>query len=293
MKLGMDHNRYAFSRLQVRAPVRWPGGAHVAVVIVVAAQVFPLNQRGVPFKVPGGMQTPYPDLRHASLRDYGNRIGIFRVLDALDNAGFCASYAVNSALIARAPSLVRHLAQRGELICHGADMDALHYGGMDDALERRQINEPLQALREFTGQAIDGWLSPAKSQSANTPDLLKVAGIRYCLDWVNDELPYPQNTTHGTLVALPLSTELEDRFVIMHNQHSEQSWCEQVCDAYQFLRNEAAETGAGRMLTLSLHPWLIGQPHRIVWLERALAGIRQSGGFWNAGAGAVAGHGIG
>jgi allantoinase len=289
-RLGMDHERYAFSMLQQRAPMIWPNAAPVALLIVLPVQFFPLNQRGVPFKVPGGMSTPYPDLRHASLRDYGNRVGIFRILQALDRYGFQASYAVNSDLIERAPSLLRDLSARGEIICHGQNMDCLHYGGLARAAEQAQIELPLTRLQEFTGKRVSGWLSPAKSQSENTPDLLKAAGIDYCLDWVNDELPYYQNTHSGALVALPLSTELEDRFVIMHNQHSEQSWCEQVCDAYDFLRQEAKSTGAGRMLTLTIHPWLMGQAHRMIWLERALAFIAAAGGYWNAQAGQIVWH---
>jgi allantoinase len=282
LRYGMDHDRYDYSALQTRRPILWPESKPVALLIVVCAQVFPLNQRGVPFKVPGGMSTPYPDLRHASLRDYGNRVGIYRVLDALEKFHLKACYALNSALIDVAPSLVKVLAARGEILCHGKDMDALHHNGLDVDTERAQIVGPLARLSAATGQRIAGWLSPAKNQSERTPDLLKAAGVRYCLDWVNDELAYQQRTDSGPLWALPLSTELDDQFVIMSNQHSEQSWHEQVLDAFRFLTQEARETGHGRMLTLTLHPWLIGQPHRIAWLERTLGAICEAGGYWNA-----------
>ncbi len=228
---GMDHERYTWSMLADRKPVNWPGDAKLALWINVSLQFFPLNQRGVPFPPPGGMTMPYPDLRHYTLRDYGNRVGIFRVLDALESRG--------------------------------------HYGGLDRDSEQKQVFESLAALRSVSGQAVRGWLSPGRNESEHTPELLAEHGIEYLCDWVNDELPYPFHTDQGPLIALPLSTELEDRFVIQNNLHSEASWQEQVCDAGDLLLEEA-ETQGGRLLALSLHPWLIGQPHRIGKLEAVL-----------------------
>jgi allantoinase len=280
-RLGMDHARYDFSMLQHRPKLKIPQNKSVALMIVVCQQVFPLNQQGKPFKPPGGMTTGYPDLRHASLRDYGHRIGIYRVLRALDQFQLRGNFALSSDLIQIAPSLAKLLSHRGEVIAHGTNMDAMHHEGLLEADENAQIGGALEALASL-GQRPSGWLSPARNQSTRTPDLLKHNGLRYCLDWINDELPYQQHTAHGPLWAIPSGLELEDRFVIMHNQHSEQSWCEQVCDAYDFLMQEAQQAQSARMLCLCLHPWLIGQAHRIVWLERALAHIHARGDYWEA-----------
>jgi peptidoglycan/xylan/chitin deacetylase (PgdA/CDA1 family) len=266
---GMDHERYTWSMLADRKPVNWPGDAKLALWINVSLQFFPLNQRGVPFPPPGGMTMPYPDLRHYTLRDYGNRVGIFRVLDALESRGLRASFAVNGQLAERTPALVRELADVGEIIAHGWNMDTPHYGGLDRDSEQKQVFESLAALRSVSGQAVRGWLSPGRNESEHTPELLAEHGIEYLCDWVNDDMPYPFHTDQGPLIALPLSTELEDRFVIQNNLHSEASWQEQVCDACDLLLEEA-ETQGGRLLALSLHPWLIGQPHRIGKLEAVL-----------------------
>jgi allantoinase len=287
---GMDHGRYDFSVLQKRKAISWPKQKSIALNIVVCQQVFPLDQKGNPFKTPGGMSTTYPDLRHASLRDYGHRIGIYRVLDALDQNHFSASFAVSSDLTQLAPQLVRELTDRGEIIAHGANMDQLHFEGLSAEEENERIKNCLNAWSELGAQTPSGWLSPARNQSTRTPDLLKTAGIRYCLDWVNDELPYQQHTSHGPLWALPTSLEIEDRFVIMHNLHSEQSWYEQLCDAYDFLHAEAQRSQSGRMLSICLHPWLIGHSHRIIWLERALAHIAARGDYWNANASEIIQH---
>ena len=124
-------------------------------------------------------------------------------------------------------------------------------------------------------------VQPKPNRTIKTPELLEKNGIRYMCDWVNDDMPYSVNTGHGPLVALPLSTELEDTFVLMNNQHSEQSYVEQVQDACGFLLREA-DTKGGRLLALSIHPWLMGQPHRIGKLDAMLAHITSQNGIWSA-----------
>ena len=267
---GMDHQRYAFSQLHQRPPVHWPDGARVALWLNICVQFYPLNQRSEPFAVPGGMTMPYPDLRHFSLRDYGNRVGIYRLLELLDRFRLRASFAVNGSIVQRAPWLMSLLAERGdEVLAHGWDMDSLHHGGLSPQAETDWIKRTVAHLQQATGRPVKGWLSPARNESPRTPELLAQQGIEWFADWVNDELPYRFHTDAGALWAMPLSNELEDRFVLMQNLHSEQSWAEQVCDACDFLLREA-ESGGGRLLSLNLHPWLLGQPHRIRWLQQVL-----------------------
>ena len=285
---GMDHDRYDWSMLTERPPTRWPGGAKLALWINVGLQFFPMNQQGKPFPVPGGMTMPYPDLRHFSLRDYGNRVGIYRFLNAFDEYGINPTFAINTRLAERTPYLLERVLSRGdELICHGWDMDSLHYGGMEREQEAELVTRSLQRLRELSGQPITGWLSPARNESEHTPELLAANGVHYFCDWVNDDMPYPFKTKEGDLTAMPLSNELEDRFILMHNLHSEQSWLEQVCDACDFLLQEADACGGGRILALNVHPWLMGQPHRIGKLEQALAYITGKPGVWSACAGEI------
>ncbi len=278
---GMDHDRYQWSMLTDRSPIQWPEGKGLALWVNVSVQHFPLDQRGIPFAPPGGMTMPYPDLRHYTLRDYGNRVGIYRVMEALEKRGVAASYAVNGQLAERLPGLVRDLASRGEIIAHGWNMDSLHHGGMDRDEEGRLVRDSLSALRRLSDQPVQGWLSPARNESENTPELLAANGVTYLCDWVNDDMPYPFHTSTGGLLSLPLSTELEDRFVIQNNLHSESSWVEQVCDACDLLGDEASRQG-GRLLALSIHPWLLGQPHRIGHLERALDYVLAQPGVWSA-----------
>ena len=145
----MDHDFYDWSMLTERKPVTWPGGKRLALWVNVALQYFPLNQQGKPFAPPGGMTTAYPDLRHYTLREYGNRVGIYRFFKALDQYGVRPSFAVNARLAERYPYLLRRLVERGdEILCHGWHMDAPHYGGQDGDEERALVRKSLSVLRE-------------------------------------------------------------------------------------------------------------------------------------------------
>ena len=278
---GMDHNHYPWQMLTDRAPVHWQQGK-LALWVNVSLQFFPLNQRGLPFPPAGGMTMPYPDLRHFSLRDYGNRVGIYRILRALDKYGVKPTFAVNGELAQRTPYLMDMLRERGdEMIAHGWNMDTPHYGGQSKGLEKEWISQTLKALRKVSGQPVTGWLSPGKIHSENTPALLAEQGIKYFCDWVNDDMPYRFHTDSGNLWAMPLSTELEDQFILRNNLHSETSYAEQIEDACRFLLEEA-QTQGGRILALNIHPWMLGQPHRIGYLERILEFVTAQDGVFSA-----------
>nr|WP_297912688.1 polysaccharide deacetylase family protein [uncultured Allomuricauda sp.] len=279
---GMDHDRYEWSMQKNRKPVVWPNGKKVAVWVNVGLQFFPLNQKGVPFKVPGGMTKPYPDLRHYTLRDYGNRVGIYRFLKAFDRYGVKPTFAMNTRLAEKYPYLLGLLKERqDEILCHGHHMDALHYGGQNPEEEKELVKTALVSLRNLTGQSVKGWSSPAKNESMNTPDFLAEEGIAYFCDWANDAMPYNFKTKHGDLVAMPLSTELEDHFIILNNLHTAEDWAEQVKDAFRFLLEESQSMG-GRILSLNIHPWVLGQPHRIGHLEGVLEQLASHENVWIA-----------
>lgn len=281
-RYGMDHERYDWSILPRRPKVTWPGGARIALWVVVALEWFPLDMKGQPIKAPGALVTAYPDLRHYTLRDYGNRVGIFRVMQALDRHGIRASAAVNAAVAARYPALVRECAARGwEALGHGLDMDHLQYEGLPVAEEQALIAKSLATLREASGQRIRGWLSPARSESRATPDLLAEAGLDYVCDWANDDMPYPFRAGGRTIHALPHSPDLDDFAILVNNHHGEDEFRDQLIDQFDTLYEEAAAQG-GRIMAISLHPWIIGQPYRIGALEGALAHFMKHPGVWPA-----------
>ena len=268
--------------LPKRKKVAWPHSARVALWVVPALEWFPLNMAGVPFKPPGAMQTAYPDFRHYTLRDYGNRVGIYRIMKALQQHGIPATVAVNAAVAVRYPSLLAQCNKLGwEIMANGLDMDHLHHGGLSAEEEKKWVDQTLSILRKASGQAVRGWLSPAKSESFNTPDILAAAGLDYVCDWVNDDMPYPMHTSAKDLVAMPHPIDIDDYTILVNNHHTENDFRDQLIDHFDVLYKESATEG-GRIMPISLHPWVIGQPYRIKALEDALAHIMSHKGVWAA-----------
>ncbi len=277
---GYDHDIYPWSAIGDRTPVRWPGSAGVAVWICVSLEYFPMTPSDTPFRAPGHMQTAYPDYRHYTARDYGTRIGLYRLLDAFDQAGICVSIAANSAIAERTPSVIADIVSAGhEIIAHSTDMNGTIATGLSKADERALIATSLDTLERASGVRPAGWLSIARSQSWHTPDLLKAAGVRYCCDWVNDELPYRFN---NGLINLPLNHELSDRQIIMVQQQSADSYAGQMCDAFDWLAAESTGNG-GRMLPLHITPYIMGLPYRIDAFTRLIDDLKSRGAWFATG----------
>lgn len=277
---GYDHDFYEWSALHERPPVRWPEGRSVAVWLCVSLEWFPIVPGG-PFTAPGHMQTAYPDFRHYTARDYGNRVGAWRFLDAFAAAGAKASFATNAAIAERYPELVAAVIAGGhEIIAHSTDMNGTINSSLGREAESALIGEAMARIEAASGVRPSGWLSIARQQSWHTADLLKEHGLTYCCDWVNDELPY--RFTNG-LINLPLNHELSDRQIVTVQQKSAESWAESLTDAFDWLSAEAAEQGgAGRMLPVQLTPYIMGLPYRIEALEKWLEAIAARREAWFA-----------
>jgi allantoinase len=276
---GYDHGLYAWSSIFDRPPVRWPGDKSIAVWICVSLEYFPLIPSDTPFRAPGHMQTPYPDYRHYTAREYGTRVGLYRMLDAFAATGVTVSVATNAAIAERYPEIIGDIVAAGhEIIAHSTDMNGTIATGPPIEEESALIARSLDVLERASGTRPRGWLSIARSQSWNTLDLLKEAGLAYCCDWVNDELPY--RFTNG-LANLPLNHELSDRQIVATQQQSADSWAEQIEDAFDWLAGEAQLHG-GRMLPIHLTPYIMGLPYRIGALETLLPRLTARPEAWFA-----------
>lgn len=279
---GMDHLRYGWSDLFERPSVSWPGDARIALWVMPILQWFPLNMTAKPFRAPGGLTMPFPDFRHYTNRDYGNRVGIYRILRVLDELKIPASVALNAAIAQRYPALMRELARHDiEIVAHGQDMGKTHHSGLSVEDEEALIHDALQTLRGATGQSVSGWLSPGRSQSYNTPDLLARHGVAYSCDWANDDMPYAMNVSEGTHYAMPMAYEAEDRMMMLDLHQSETEWLQQTKDRFDVLYRESAQYG-GRVFSLPLHAWVSGIPYRIGCVREALEYMLAKDGVWAA-----------
>lgn len=284
-RLGMDHDLYAASPMPTRKPLAWPDGKAVAVAVLVNLEWFPIVPSDKPFRAPGHMQTPYPDYRHYTAREYGTRVGFYRLLDAFAKAGVGVTVAVNAAIAERYPTIIADIRAGGhEIIAHSTDMNGTIATGLPEEEERALIEKAHDTLAAAIGSRPRGWQSIARSQSWNTPRLLVEAGFDYMCDWVNDDLPYFATTSAGMIVSLPFNHELSDRQLIAVQQQSMDSVARQVEDAFDWLAAESTQYG-GRVLPLTLTPYITGLPYRMDAFEALLGRIAARPEAWFATAG--------
>jgi len=263
---GQDHDFYEWRELKDRPKLQWKDGSKVAISFLIPLEFFPLNPSGTPFKHPGAMVTPYPDLRHFTVRDYGNRVGVFRILEDLKTTNVKATFAVNGEIARRYPPLINMIEMGGhEIIAHGISTTHIHHEDMKTEEERALISEALSCMPK---KPQSGWLSPARNQSSRTLSLLASESIDFCLDWEMDQVPVTASTKNGDITLIPNNYELSD-FTLLHTRkQTEESWLTQINSAIDLLIEEYDRFGS-QMLGLTLTPYVIGQPFRI-WALREL-----------------------
>lgn len=253
----------------------------MALWITVPVEFFPLDASSQPVRALGALDRGYPDFWSYSNRDYGARLGIYRIMRVLDCFKLRASAIVNAMAATRYPRVIEEIVRRNwEIASGGMDMGRIHHGQLSLDDERALVHAASNTLRELTGRPVVGWHSPGHSESPNTLPLLAEAGFRYVMDWVNDDMPYVVTTHLGPLWAMPLTYEWSDRFLLVQHNLTVEDYERQVLQAYRRLRAEAAQQRTGRILSLSISPWVVGYPHRIAALERILGTILSGEPTW-------------
>lgn len=263
---GMDNPHYEWQPLPSRGRLEVGGGIRSVATIIVPLEFFPLDPPKAPFLHPGAMKTPYPDLRHYTVRDYGNRVGVFRLLRALDEAGLYATFAVNAAVAEAFPSLVETVKAAGhEVAAHGISTAHIHHDGLSSADEAEWIDR----VRATFPDAVS-WMSPARNQGFRTLDLIAKAGFQICLDWEADQRPCVFNTLNGPIKALPNYNELSDFKLLLDRSQTEAEWCEQIVEAARYSIDLHDNEGASAF-AFTLTPYIAGQPFRMSAVRRILA----------------------
>lgn len=265
---------YRFLPITARPKQTLPGGAQIAVWVIPNIESFALDR-----PIPGG-SPKVPDVRNFSVRDYGNRIGIFRLADALAKFGIRGTVALNSDVCEYFPEVIEHAARLGwEFMGHNqTNSQLLNEVPADE--ERGVILRTLERIEKAVGKRPRGWLGSGLTETWNTLDHLIEGGVDYVCDWVNDDQPYLMDVGGKRLVAIPYSIEINDLPVIMTNKHSAQEFADMIRAQFDVLYREGA--ASARVMAIALHPFIIGQPHRIGALELALDHICRHDRVWLA-----------
>lgn len=282
-----NHGRYAYNALPRRPVYRWPSGNGLAVYFALNLETFSFGE-GLGAKLVAAHGEP--DVLNYAWRDYGNRVGAWRLLDLFDGARLPASVLVNTWLYDEAPELIAAFRQRGdEIVAHGRT-NSERQGAMTEAEEAAVIAEVTALISREEGRRPAGWLGPWISQSALTPDLLAEAGYSYALDWAMDEQPVFLTTRGGgRLLAVPYPQELNDIPMIAARAATGAEFADAVIDAFDEMRELA--TQAPLVMGVALHPYIVGYPHRLRHLRRALRYIAERRNeIWLTTSGAIAEH---
>ncbi len=254
---------FPYSALPDRSSVKWPNEARVALWVVPNIEHFNIE-----------IGNPAPDVRNYSRRDYGNRVGVWRLMETLSAHGIRGTVALNGEVTKFYPRIVEEaLKLDWELMGHGLT-NSIMLSGLAVEEERRIITETRAAIAGC-GRKMRGWLGPGLTETWSTLDLLREAGVEYVADWVNDDLPYAMN---NGLVSIPYSIELNDMPLFNNPSISIEEFYRRICETFDVLYAEGAT--CPRVMCIALHPFLIGVPHRIRWLDRALAYIRGHDRVW-------------
>ena len=286
LRRGLDHGHHVYLPLNDTRPrLTWPGGVPVALCVIVTLEHVewkdPEGSYVSPMLAGGYGKRPHPDITRWSHREYGHRVGVFRILEVLSRYGVTPTVAMDAITARHYPFLVKHFLGLGaEFVGHGISASRMITSRMSQAEERDYIVESLEALRTATDGPLQGWFGPEYGESVHTPALLAEAGVRYVCDWVNDEQPYRMSAPTGELYALPITYPLDDVNALWDRRVEGRSWSASVRDAFDRLRLDGEENG--RLLVLNLHPWLTGQAFRIRHVDEALAHIISSGAVWAA-----------
>lgn len=279
-----DPNYYEYSSLLDRSKLTLPGGAKIAVFIVPNVEYLEFLPPGNPFRAP--YAKPAPDIGTFQARDYGNRVALWRLFDLFDELGIKTTASVNAAVFEHFPQLGEEMAKRDwDYQSHGIYNTRFAFG-MDEAMEREQIQTVIDIVKRATGKMISGWLGPALTTTANTPHLLAEAGIKYWADLFHDDEPTKIAVRKGRLISLPYSFEINSGVALGGQAQTGEAFGRMITDQFDALYAEGAT--APKVMAICLHPFAVTAPGRTKYLRKALEHILGHSGVWQATAGDIA-----
>ena len=269
-----EHGRFEYSAIIDRPRLSWPNGARVAVWVIPNIEHFLFDR-------PSTRLTDIPvnpDVLNYAWRDYGVRVGIWRMMEVMEKHGVKGTVALNSDVCKHYPRIIEEGRKLGwEWMGHGNNNSTL-VNRQSETEERVLIRDVVSTITRSVGKAPRGWLSPALSETVRTLDILAENGIEYVGNWTNDDQPFPMRVKKGSMIAMPYSVEINDIPALLDLKQSPEYFGQMICDQFDVLYEDGAKTG--RVMSICLHPFLVGYPHRSKYLDRALAHVASRQEVW-------------
>jgi allantoinase len=281
-----DHGRFKYSAIVSRPDFAWPDGRRVAVHVSLNLEAFAYGE-GLGLSYSPGI--PHPNTYNWAWREYGNRVGVWRLLELFDRLALPVSLLLNSEVYDHCPEVVAAFRRRGdEVVGHGRT-NSEHQNDFDEAAEAVLIRQVRDAIARHEGAPPQGWLSPGVNPSAVTPDLLQEAGYTYLLDWPLDDQPVWLRTRRGHILSVPYPHEVNDIPMIAIHHGTAPAFADVIVDTFDEMLAQSA--GPSLVYGIALHAFLVGQPYRLRHLRRALEHIaRHRDRIWLATTGQIARH---
>ena len=274
----LPHERIAYSPINARPRLALPGGARLAVWVIVNVEEWnPRETMPRTVLTPPAGGSPMPDIPNWAWHEYGNRVGFWRFVEVLDHFKIRAALAINGSAIQAYEPIARAALDRGwEFIGHGFGQKNMQK--VED--EREDIAKTTAFIHQFTGQKPRGWLGPGLTETWETPDVLAEEGYDYVCDWVLDDQPVVLKTRKGTIVNVPYTQECNDVAMMLIQHHPAAEYRNRAVDQFEQLYADAQDSA--RVMALVVHPYIMGVPHRLRYFREALEHIQSRPGvlFW-------------
>ena len=280
---------YDYVPLSQRKPLLWPGGARLALILTFNLEYWDLTRdtegpyyAGGPAILPDPLPGNVPDYPNYTWREYGQRVGIWRLMDIFDRAGVPASCTMNAKMGLERRAVVDAANERGwELVAHNyvqTDLLTNYFG--DPEAEREIVLETLRVFEEVAGRPARGWLSSSLRCNASTVETIAAQGLIYTTDFMNDDQPYLIHTESGPIVSVPYSNEVNDFTIYLRRGMTNDQAFAMLKDQFDELYREGG--ASGRLMNVGIHPHVWGQPFRVRALRQFIDYARGFEGVWFA-----------
>ena len=274
-----DPGLYEYLPYDERRPrIKWPSGAKLAFWVAPNIEFYEIAPPPNPSR--RAWARPEPDVSNYSYRDYGNRVGFWRMLEAMERHGVRGSVSLNVAMCQHCPEIIEACSRAGwEFYSHGT-YNTRYMLGLSEEQERALIQDSIDTIRDCTGQKLDGWLAPSLTYTERTIEIVAEMGLTYVCDLFHDDQPTPLSVRSGKLVSIPYSLEMNDVIAYNVNGISPRRYGDILKRQFDRLYREGERSGT--VMCIPLHPYLVGRAHRIKAFEEALAYIRGHDDVWFA-----------